>query len=99
MFSPTPSRRPAERTWRAAVRRAVDLAVAFATLEDSIEPRGHDDDRVTHPHRRPLRAVSRARRPGAGAARPQHCVTPTTRAAGDTPAKPRRHVARTPSVR
>ncbi len=29
-----------------------------------------------HPHRRPLRATKRARRPGAVAARPQVCTTP-----------------------
>jgi hypothetical protein len=33
MFSPAPNPRPAAPSWRATVRRAVDLAVAFATLE------------------------------------------------------------------
>jgi len=33
MFSPTSNPRPAPPSWRAAVRRAVDLTVAFATLE------------------------------------------------------------------
>lgn len=33
MFSPTSHSRTAPRDWRGAFRRAVDLAVAFATLE------------------------------------------------------------------
>ncbi len=33
MFSPASNPRPAAPSWRATVRRAVDLAVAFATLE------------------------------------------------------------------
>ena len=33
MFSPASNPRPAASSWRATVRRAVDLAVAFATLE------------------------------------------------------------------
>jgi hypothetical protein len=33
MFSPVSDPRPAASSWRATVRRAVDLAVAFATLE------------------------------------------------------------------
>jgi hypothetical protein len=33
MFSPTPNSRPAPSSWLHAVRNAVDLAVAFATLE------------------------------------------------------------------
>ena len=33
MFSPASNPRPAASSWRETVRRAVDLAVAFATLE------------------------------------------------------------------
>src|SRR5436190_19975662 len=71
--SPRPGVRP---SWRAAVSRAVDLAVAFATLEDVSGPHGHPGDAEPHPHRRPLRTPPRARRPGAVAARPHLCVTP-----------------------
>jgi hypothetical protein len=39
MFSPTTNPRPAPSTWRAAVRRAVDLTVAFATLESATSAR------------------------------------------------------------
>jgi hypothetical protein len=39
MFSPTSNLRPAPSTWRAAVRRAVDLTVAFATLESATSAR------------------------------------------------------------
>ena len=40
MFSPASNPRPAASSWRSTVRRAVDLAVAFATLSDEL-PRGH----------------------------------------------------------
>jgi hypothetical protein len=75
MFSPTASPRPAKRSVRHAVRRAVDLAVAFATLSDEL-PRRHADDLVEHPHRQPLRAPSRVRRPGSVAPRAHSCTTP-----------------------
>jgi hypothetical protein len=58
---------------RAALRRAVDVAIAFATLEDGDEPAVAP---AAHPHRRPLRAPARTRRPGAARARPQDCTTP-----------------------
>jgi hypothetical protein len=76
MFSPTADPRPAKRSLREAVRRAVDLAVAFATLSDEPLPRRHADDLAAHPHRQPLRAPSRARRPGAVPPRAQSCTTP-----------------------
>jgi hypothetical protein len=40
--------------------------------DDAHEPQG---DPFSHPHRRPLR-WERARRPGAVAARPAHCISP-----------------------
>jgi hypothetical protein len=39
MFSPASNPRPAAPSWRATVRRAVDLAVAFATLESATTAR------------------------------------------------------------
>ena len=75
MFSPASNPRPAASSWRETVRRAVDLAVAFATLSDEL-PRRPVDDLADHPHRRPLRAPERARRAGRVAARPQSCRTP-----------------------
>jgi hypothetical protein len=75
--------------WRETVRRAVDLAVAFATLE-SYElppraphsvvdptlraPRSADPARTPHAHRTPLRAPRRPRRPGRVVPRAQPCV-------------------------
>jgi hypothetical protein len=76
MFSPTADPRPAKRSLRETVRRAVDLAVAFATLSDEPLPRRHDDDLAEHPHRVPLRASSRAGRPGSVPQRAQSCTTP-----------------------
>jgi hypothetical protein len=89
---PTP-----RRSWRDKVRHAVDLTVAFVTLEDahpglddpsdaSAAPaRASVDDR--HPHRKPLRSMPRSRRPGAAAHRPQICTAPV----GATPsAAPKR---------
>jgi hypothetical protein len=84
MFSPTADPRPAKRSLRDAVRRAVDLAVAFATLSDEL-PRSHADDPAEHPHRRPLRAPSRARRPGPVHQRAQSCTTPVA----NRPRRPR----------
>jgi hypothetical protein len=75
MFSPTAPPGSAKRSWREAVRRAVDLAVAFATLSDEL-PRRHVDDPAVHPHRQPLRASSRARRPGTVPPRAHRCTTP-----------------------
>jgi hypothetical protein len=75
MFSPTADPRPAKRSLRDAVRRAVDLAVAFATLSDEL-PRSHADDPALHPHRTPLRAPQRARRPGQVRPRAHVCVSP-----------------------
>jgi hypothetical protein len=78
MFSPTPNTRPARPSWRDAVRRTADLAVAFVTLEsyDLSGPRGPVDELAPHPHHEPLQAPRRPRRPGATAPRVQHCVTP-----------------------
>jgi hypothetical protein len=76
MFSPTADPRPAKRSLREAIRRAVDLAVAFATLADEPLPRRHADDLADHPHRVPLRVSSRARRPGVVAPRAHSCTTP-----------------------
>ncbi len=78
------SRRPA-RNWRVTVRRAVDLAVAFATLSDDLGPgsrgtesvpHGPVDGPVRHHRRRRLRTSSPARRPGTVAGRPQICLSP-----------------------
>jgi hypothetical protein len=83
--APFPERNGTKRHWRERFRRAVDLAVAFATLEDITEARdvgptapGHPDapGSYDHPHRRPLRAPQRSRRPGIVAARVQPCTTP-----------------------
>ncbi|HEU4978074.1 MAG TPA: hypothetical protein VFT42_04200 [Solirubrobacteraceae bacterium] len=85
MFSQAPDSRTARRSWRETVRRALDLAVAFATLEEISGPAGLLDEHelgasARHPHRRPLRPASRARRPGAGAPRAQVCLTAPERA-------------------
>jgi hypothetical protein len=97
MFSPTPTPRTDPRNWRDAVRRAVDLAVAFATLADELGddvPHGSVDHPALHPHRAPLRAQSAPRRPGAGAPRPQHCLTPLDPASAH-PSHPQRNRRRT----
>lgn len=70
-----PERSP-DRHWRERLRRAVDLAVAFATLEDAPPAPGHPDAPGPHPHRRPLRSPQRSRRPGAVPARVAHCTAP-----------------------
>jgi hypothetical protein len=93
MFPPVRIARACLASLRERARRVVALAVAFLTLDDpscsyddlssashgdlSGAPRSLSDDLVTHPHRRPLRAPSRARRPRAGAPRAQRCVSPT----------------------
>jgi hypothetical protein len=77
MFSPTADPRQVKRSLRDTVRRAVDLVVAFATLADELPPRDYADDLVeAHPHRRPLRAPSRAGRPGGVPSRAHSCTTP-----------------------
>ena len=78
MFSPASNPRPAASSWRATVRRAVDLTVAFATLESCTTARdlwsGGTDaasastsphGHVEHPAPHPHRAPLRASvRPG-----------------------------------
>jgi len=49
------------------------LAVALFTLDESGAPPSAEPP---HPHRRPLRSISRPRRPGAGPPRPQLCAPP-----------------------
>src|SRR3954451_14005575 len=80
-----PKRSPATtHPWRARLRRAVDLAIAFATLEDAPAgrasgrpPAGHPDaPRADHLHRRRLREPELRRRPGAVQARVTPCTTP-----------------------
>jgi len=61
---------PAPRLWRERAGRALGLAVAFFTLDDSGAPAPADPP---HPHRRPLRSTLGSRRPGAGAPRSQLC--------------------------
>ncbi len=88
MFSSLQDSGPARARWRDGVRRAVELAVAFATLESYELPRrgphGAVDESLrasrsadpagAHPHRAPLRAPGRPRRPGRVAARVQPCT-------------------------
>jgi len=67
--------------WRTLAGRALGLARAFITLDDSAgaaaESRPHERaESPAHPHRQPLRPGSRTRRPGAVAPRPHHCLTP-----------------------
>jgi hypothetical protein len=92
MFSPSSNPRIATRPWRQAVRRAVDLAVAFATLESATSareissrdashhpstcPHGLLDASAPHPHRMPLRRQARPGRPGTVPARAQDCLVP-----------------------
>src|ERR1700750_1704886 len=97
---PRPERphRPAE-AWLNALRRGLDLVVAFATLRDAELPPDDGDERADrfttgdrtrddHPHRQALRAPARARRPGAVRLPEQHCTTPLAarRVARSTPA-------------
>src|SRR4051794_32842374 len=96
-----PKRSPATtHPWRARLRRAVDLAIAFATLEDAPAGRpggrpaaGHPDaPRADHPHRRPLPAAARRPPPppaGPGARR--RAAAPRAR---PRPASPLHHPAR-----
>jgi hypothetical protein len=85
MFSRASQPRTGPRPLRDALRRAADLIVAFATLEDVSGPRDHPGGHGTHPHRRPLRTPAHARRPGAVAARPAVCTSPVA-ATGAVPA-------------
>ena len=75
----------ARRTWREKVRHAVDLTVAFVTLDDAPFEDPHDSVELggssapavdRHPHRTPLRPMPRSRRPGAAGHRPQICIAP-----------------------
>jgi hypothetical protein len=86
-------------SWRDRLRHAVDLTVAFVTLEDA-EPEHHDPGDAPpshvfvdgrHPHRKPLRPMPRPRRPGAAAARPQVCTAPVGRTAATPPKRRARY--------
>jgi hypothetical protein len=88
--------------WHQAVRRALDVAIAFATLDgygidgprdaapEPASPQGPKPQE--HPHRAPLTAPRPPRRPGAVRQRPVRCVTPLELA-------PRRRSARQQPVR
>ena len=70
----TPATSP---TLQTSLVRAAGLARAFLLLEDdSIGPRAFADGVLEHPHRQPMRASGRPRRPGAGSPRVQLCLTP-----------------------
>jgi hypothetical protein len=57
--------------------RAAGLARAFLLLEDeSLDSRVFADGVLEHPHRQPMRASGRPRRPGAGSPRVHACLTP-----------------------
>jgi hypothetical protein len=74
-----------------AAHRALDLARAALLLGPSPEePREPVGPRACHPHRTRLRARSARRRGGSVPARPQHCITPLVRTAGDRRAPARR---------
>jgi hypothetical protein len=84
---PAPDVRPptVRRSWREKVRHAVDLTVAFVTLEDAPsefdDPSGelsppHASVDRHHAHRKPLRPVPRSRRPGAVTPRAALCTAP-----------------------
>jgi hypothetical protein len=70
--------------WQRAVTRALDLAIAFATLDSYGIDGARDADGEppkapplpAHPHRAPLTAPRPPRRPGVTPARPGRCVTP-----------------------
>ena len=77
MFSSLDMRRKGVITVHPALRRAASLARAFILLEDPELSRAHvPADEAAHPHRVPLRPELGTRRPGAGASRPQHCLSP-----------------------
>lgn len=75
MFSSEAPGRTAFASLRESARRAASLARAFILLEDS-SPHARAGGAELHPHRQPLRAPLRPRRPGAGWPRPQLCTTP-----------------------
>jgi hypothetical protein len=70
--------------WHRAVTRAVDLAIAFATLDsygiDGARDAAGEPPKAppppAHPHRAPLTTPRPPRRPGVTPARPGRCVTP-----------------------
>jgi hypothetical protein len=74
MFPPATASTAARSSWTDRARRALDLAVAFATLADV------DDEPFEpfHPHRRALKRVTTtpARRPGMPQSRAQACLSP-----------------------
>jgi hypothetical protein len=77
MFSSLDMRRKGALTVHPALRRAASLARAFILLEDSELSGAHvPAGEPAHPHRVPLRPDLGMRRPGAGASRPQLCLTP-----------------------
>jgi hypothetical protein len=83
MFPSLTKRRQGAITVHPALRRAAGLARAFILLEDPELSGSHAPaDEAAHPHRVPLRPDLGARRPGAGASRPQHCLTPLRMAGG-----------------
>ena len=76
LFKPldTPASPP---TLPATLVRAAGLARAFLLLEDdSSGSHAFADGVLEHPHRQPMRASGRPRRPGAGSPRVQMCLTP-----------------------
>ena len=77
MFSSFDKRRKGSITVHPALRRAASLARAFILLEDPELSGAHvPGGEPVHPHRVPLRPLEGPRRPGAGAQRAQHCLTP-----------------------
>jgi hypothetical protein len=73
--------------WQQGLRKAVDLAVAFATLADaqpSESPRA-PVDQADHPHRKPLRPRPGSRRPGEAVRRPETCLSPVGRTIAPAP--------------
>jgi hypothetical protein len=95
MFSPTSNSQTSGATWRTSVWRAVDRAVAFATLDGYGLPDPHApiDSLGAHHDREPLQAPRRPRRP-APVPRVQHCVTPL---AGRPQRRKHAELERTPS--
>jgi hypothetical protein len=83
MFSRLPSETPSapSASLRRRVARAAGLARAFLLLEDDSlddvsDPHELPGGLTPHPHRSPLRAPRRSRRPGAGLPRPVRCISP-----------------------
>lgn len=73
--------------WQQGLRKAVDLAVAFATLADA-EPSESTHapvDLADHPHRVPLRPALRPRRPGEAVRRVELCTAPVNRVPAAAP--------------